>query len=339
LGLAYAADDRLDLAIQHLEKPASVTDSLAYFPANLYIGDVSRRRGLHEEALKHMLIALNQIESIDQFANRLIDLDEARKIVQRAWDEWAESKSFEQYRFAVDLSEKMSPLFPEDYSSRLTARVSRKRRSPSANSISVRPVSRNNSASFLICSSSISKLAMSFPTFTSKPIGTRRTDTVLLCPLRENGCERIEGEQIALHTEPANHPAGGLRYVGVMSKRLAPEDVRQMHLDHRPFADQQRIKQRNRGVGIGTGVDDQPVLRRPRLLNPRDQVTLLVGLPEIQAQPQRLGAVPTQPFDITQGQGSINGRFPHAQHIQVGAVENQDRGTRWHELVSGKMDR
>ncbi|MCA8987846.1 MAG: tetratricopeptide repeat protein [Planctomycetaceae bacterium] len=126
-GLSYEADGRLDLALENFEKPAAVSDSSVSFPANLYAGDIARKRGSHEEALNYLSKALAAVESTDSFANEWVDLNDARKIIQEAWDEWGNSDSYEQFRFSIDLAQRMVPLFPLSYSNELTALASQKR--------------------------------------------------------------------------------------------------------------------------------------------------------------------------------------------------------------------
>ncbi|HCS54120.1 tetratricopeptide repeat protein [Rubinisphaera sp.] len=127
LGMTYAAEDRFDIALKHLSKPTAVSDSAVYFPANMYAGDIARKRGFHEEALVYFLHALSNVGSTDQFANPWIDLDESRKMIRNAWNDWGDSDSNEQYRFAQELTQKMVPLFSIGYTNELTALVSRKR--------------------------------------------------------------------------------------------------------------------------------------------------------------------------------------------------------------------
>jgi len=127
LGRSYAIDERYDLALAHFEKPAAVKDSQVFFPANLYAGDIARRRGLHEESLAFLIRGLDGVDSTEVFANPWMDLDEARDLVQSAWDEWGNSASYEQFRFSLELARHMIPLFTQSHANQLMALVSRKR--------------------------------------------------------------------------------------------------------------------------------------------------------------------------------------------------------------------
>ena len=127
IGRAYAQDKSFDLALDHLEKPARVTESVICFPANLYAGDIARKRGLHEEALAYYIKALEQVTSTEEFTNRWINLVTARSLVQAAWDDWGSSGRYEHFRFATDLAGHVVPLFTQSYSNRLLALATRKR--------------------------------------------------------------------------------------------------------------------------------------------------------------------------------------------------------------------
>ncbi len=127
IGLTYDHENKIDLAIDHLEKAALVTDSEVCFPANLIAADLARKRGLHEDALVYYLRALSLVDSTESFTNRWIDLEKAREIVKAAWDDWGTSQRYEHFRFSVDLAEHMVPLFTSEFANQLSALASRKR--------------------------------------------------------------------------------------------------------------------------------------------------------------------------------------------------------------------
>jgi len=127
IGLAYAHDESYDLALDHLEKPAAVTESVICFPANLHAGDIARKRGLHEEALAYYLKALGQVKGTEEFTNRWMNLATARQLIQSAWDDWGNSGRYEHFRFATDLASHIVPLFTQAYANRLLALAMRKR--------------------------------------------------------------------------------------------------------------------------------------------------------------------------------------------------------------------
>ncbi len=127
IGLTFSREEKIDLAIDHLEKAALVTDSEVCFPANLYAGELARRRGLHEDALVYYLRALSLVDSTESFTNRWIDLNKARLIIKAAWDDWGTSQRYEHYRFSMDLADHMVPLFAPEFANQLSAMANRKR--------------------------------------------------------------------------------------------------------------------------------------------------------------------------------------------------------------------
>ncbi len=127
IGLTYQHEGKSDLAIEHLEKATTITDSDVCFPANLYAGELARKRGLHEDALDYYLRALSLVDSTETFTNRWIDLNKARLIIKAAWDEWGTSQRYEHYRFSMELANHMVPLFTPEFANQLAALASRKR--------------------------------------------------------------------------------------------------------------------------------------------------------------------------------------------------------------------
>src|SRR5690348_6141052 len=83
--------------------------------------------------------------------------------------------------------------------------------------------------------------------------------------------------------------------------------------------------QRDGGVGIGAGVDDDARCLLRRFLDPADQLALMVGLAEIDRQAQRLGALVAGLLDIAQRAAAVDRRLPAAQHVQVWPVEYENR--------------
>ena len=73
----------------------------------------------------------------------------------------------------------------------------------------------------------------------------------------------------------------------MMPERLALVDIAHVHFDDRLLERQQRIEDRDRGVGQTGAVDDQPVGLLPRLLNPVDQFALGIRLTEIEVDADR----------------------------------------------------
>ena len=68
-----------------------------------------------------------------------------------------------------------------------------------------------------------------------------------------------------------------------------------------------------------------PSARFARLLDPVDELALVIGLPELDLQVERCGAGQASLLDIGPGIMPINRRIPHPEQIEVGAVQNIDR--------------
>jgi hypothetical protein len=67
-----------------------------------------------------------------------------------------------------------------------------------------------------------------------------------------------QGELIALGPKSRNRAIGTERDIGMMPEFLALVHVRDMHLDHRRLEGVQGVQNGDRGVGEGSGIDDDP---------------------------------------------------------------------------------
>ncbi len=92
------------------------------------------------------------------------------------------------------------------------------------------------------------------------------------------------------------------------------------------FTRDQRIVQRDRGVRIAAGVDDDAGhLPGMRLVDEVDQLALAVGLAAIRLQAELRCGFHAQLFDIGERRMAILFRLPYPQHVEVRAVEDIDR--------------
>ena len=84
---------------------------------------------------------------------------------------------------------------------------------------------------------------------------------------------------------------------------LAGMDIRDMNLDRQRVGALDRVAQRDGGVGIGAGIDDDARAGKPGLLDEGDELALVIGLAEDQldAGLARLGlaAAPRRPASVT----------------------------------------
>ena len=99
-----------------------------------------------------------------------------------------------------------------------------------------------------------------------------------------------------------------------------------MHFDDGEVHRLQRIKQRNRGMGIGPGIDDDPGGGPPRFLDPIDQYALVVRLAKIQRAAKLFGGPGSNKANIFQRIGAVDFRFARAEQIKIRPIENQDQG-------------
>lgn len=97
-----------------------------------------------------------------------------------------------------------------------------------------------------------------------------------------------------------------------------------MHLDGRNPGRLDRILQRDGGMGIGGGVQDNAVLALCRALNGTDQLTLVIALEKIDLHPERLAMGAGCGLDIGERGASIDFRLAAAKQVQVRPVDDND---------------
>src|ERR1700747_3344435 len=107
-----------------------------------------------------------------------------------------------------------------------------------------------------------------------------------------------------------------------MTKALAAENVRQMHLDDRQFGGEKRVEHCHRGVGQRPGIENDAVGGFARLLDPVDELALVIGLPTLELQFERCGADEASLLDVGQSIMAINRGIPYSEQIEVGTVQN-----------------
>lgn len=61
-------------------------------------------------------------------------------------------------------------------------------------------------------------------------------------------------------------------------------------------------------------------------MDPVDQFTFVVGLAELDFQAVGVGSVGTSLSQVSEGFVAVLGRLAGAQHVQVGAVEHENKG-------------
>src|SRR5262249_50642237 len=76
---------------------------------------------------------------------------------------------------------------------------------------------------------------------------------------------------------------------------------------------------------IGAGIDDDGTILLARPLNAVDQGALVVGLGELDGEPQALRLAAAGLFHVGQGLAAVDRRLPLAQHVEIGPVQHQHR--------------
>src|ERR1700738_3196325 len=185
-------------------------------------------------------------------------------------------------------------------------RATRTRRPARSISISVRPVSSSSNASSRI--SALSSLlnfgfvlssgwrAMIFDPELSKWWRGGRSGFGLGADPRGKAIDR---EPVTVDAEAAKRRESGARGEGMMTEILAGVNIADMHLDGRNFHRHQRVMQRDRGVRIAAGIDDDPGrLPGMRLVDEIDQLAFAIGLPAIGFQAELRRCLPAKLLDV-----------------------------------------
>lgn len=136
----------------------------------------------------------------------------------------------------------------------------------------------------------------------------------------------LDGEAIALDAETAERGEGRACGVGMVTKTLAGVDVGHVHLDRRDLHREQCVVQRDGGVGIAAGIDDDALHLVPvRLMDEVDQLAFAVGLPEVGLQAEGRRCLPAQRLDVGQRRMTVLFGLARPQHVEVRPVQDEDR--------------
>jgi hypothetical protein len=139
--------------------------------------------------------------------------------------------------------------------------------------------------------------------------------------------DALHREDVSLQSAAGDHTVRPQRDVGVVPELLAAVDVGDVDLHHRqPVAGVERVEQADRGVRVGGGVDHDAAVVLPGLVDPVDEFALVVGLPQVDGPAvggRRLGA---HRLHVGEGAGAVDVHLAPAEQVQVGPVEDHDRG-------------
>src|SRR5215471_908635 len=154
-----------------------------------------------------------------------------------------------------------------------------------------------NGSAFLLCGSS-SVLFCTLPGVLFGVLGPRDTSSALFRSRdrREPG----DGQRVALDAKAADHSFRGFGNVGMVAKAFARVNVGDVHFDDGNLHGEDGIEDGNRRGGIAGRIEDNACgFLRVRLLDPIDDLTLMVRLPELDREIVALAGFATQFLDIS----------------------------------------
>lgn len=108
-----------------------------------------------------------------------------------------------------------------------------------------------------------------------------------------------------------------------MPEIFARMHVREMNLHRWQTRPGDCIPNGHAGVSVSGSIDDDGAGLSFRLLDPCDQFTFDIRLPEIDLNSLFRRVFPAMPFNVSQRGSSINLRLTRAKQIEVWAVENE----------------
>ncbi len=113
--------------------------------------------------------------------------------------------------------------------------------------------------------------------------------------------------------------------MGMVAEGFALVDVAQMDLNHGKLGRLEGIKDGNRGVAVGSCIDDDSRRLVARLKNPFDQFALPRRLPEVDPEAQFLGPGLDHFLDVLERHAAVNMRLTLAQKIEGRPVKDKYR--------------
>jgi hypothetical protein len=114
------------------------------------------------------------------------------------------------------------------------------------------------------------------------------------------GGKAIDREPVTVDAEAAKRCEGGTRGEGMVTEILAGVNIADVHFDGGDLHRHQRVMQRDRGVRIAGGIDDNPGrLLGMRLVDEIDQFAFAIGLPAIGFQAELRRGLRAKFLDVT----------------------------------------
>jgi len=135
--------------------------------------------------------------------------------------------------------------------------------------------------------------------------------------------DRVQREHVGLEAEARDDPARGRRDHGLVTEPLTGREVGDVHLDKRRGPHLHRVHQRVGVVGERAGVEHYRCGTVARLVHPGHQLTLVLGLPDLDVKAEFLARRLAQLDEVGVGRGAVHGRLSLAEAAQVRPVEHE----------------
>ena len=132
-----------------------------------------------------------------------------------------------------------------------------------------------------------------------------------------------KSQQITRGPETRNLPEGDCGDMGMVAKRLALMDVRQMNFDRGQPDCRDGIAYRDACMRIRGRIDDNTVVSGCTFLNPVHEFTFHIRLPDIDFHGEVVGQLGQGRIEAVQGLGPIDRLLSGSQQIQIGSVQDE----------------
>jgi hypothetical protein len=99
-----------------------------------------------------------------------------------------------------------------------------------------------------------------------------------------------------------------------------------VHLDDRPVKGGQCVVKSPRIVGQGSGIDDDALNTPTSLVDPVDDLTLVIRLKRLQVETEGLGVSLGLSDVVVEGRRSVDLGFALAEKIEIGSMDEEDGG-------------
>jgi len=136
-----------------------------------------------------------------------------------------------------------------------------------------------------------------------------------------NGC--LQSQQIALDSEARDLSAADGGDEGSVPEFLPGVDVGEVDFDGGNGHGREGIPERDAGVGIGGGVEDDGVEAAAGVLDPGDEFAFVIGLAEVDFGVEFGCAGPDEAFDVRERVASVDFGLAGAEEIEVRSVQEE----------------